>query len=545
MELVILLTLFFSYGYFHQGGGWNQNARFDQVRAIVEAGRLSINGHLVYHAQSQPASARRLQRGAVPPGANPNNIAKVGNSGDVSQYDGFFYPNKPPGVVFAAVPAYFLIVGIHRLLGNDLTTWTTLTVSLYLTVAFSIGLAGALAGVAYYRLARELFPYAPAWTHAAGTLTLGLGTMMFPFSTLFFDHVLVAGLLLWSLLLIVWVRKASAGSTGATPMNARSVGWLFLAGLLIGFGIMCNYLVAVCAILYSAYALQVLRPRGLVLWLWSGALLPVSLLAWYHLVCFGSVLANANTNQASMFESKDLWFGLFGVPQLEILGKILFSEYRGLFFTSPVLLLAALAWVRMAWRKQIPAELVLCGAVFLSFLAINSAFQGEGWSPWSGGWSFGPRYLIPGMALLAVALVPAFAWLPRMTGVLAIGSVGMMLLGTAVDPQPPMGFLRPLTQYLLPLATGSQVLVANNPVSGPVSANPIGVYEAWYYRVYSPDSFESRWNSFNLGELIFPESLLSLAPLLLLLAGGAWAAWRGARAEGGKLLAARPRAQVG
>jgi len=529
VDVVILLTLFLCYGYFHQGGGWNQNARFDQVRAIVEAGGLSINRHLVYHPLPQPGSAQRLQDAVVPPGVNPNNITDVGNSGDVSQYQGLFYPNKPPGTVFVAVPAYFVIHMVHRHFGSDLTKWATLTVSLYLTVAFSIGLAGALAGVGYHRLARELFPQASAWAHVAATFTFGLGTMMFPFSTLFFDHVLVAGLLLWSLLAIVWAQKASAGSAGAMPAKARSAGWLLLAGLLIGFGIMCNYLVAGCAILYSAYALRVLRPRGSVLWLWSGILLPVALLAWYHQACFGSVLATANTNQASLFESGNLLFGTFGVPQIEILGKILFSQYRGLFFTSPVLLLAALAWVRMAWRKQIPPELVLCGAAFVFFLAINSAFQGEGWSPWSGGWSFGPRYLIPGMALLAMALVPAFDWLPRTTGAWAIGSMSMMLFGTAVDPQPPMGFPRPLTEYLLPLATSRQVLVANNPVSGPVSANPIGVYEAWYYRVFPPGSFESRWNSFNLGEVIFPESLLSLAPLIVLLAGGVWWGWRGAR----------------
>jgi hypothetical protein len=523
------LTLFFSYGYFHQGGGWNQNARFDQVRAIVEAGRLSINGHLIYHARPQPARPQRLKPVTAAPETNLDDIADVGNSGDISQYQGFFYPNKPPGAVFAAVPAYFLIHAAHRFFGGDLTEWATLTVSFYLTVAFSIGLAGALAGVGYYRLARELFPHAPAWTHVAATFTLGLGTMMFPFSTLFFDHVLVAGLLLWSLLLIVWAQKASAWSAEAMSARGRGAGWLLVAGLLIGFGIMCNYLVTVCAILYSAYALWVLRPRGSVVWLWLGAVLPVALLAWYHQVCFGSVLAISTAGQGSMFVSKGLWLGQFGVPQIEILGKILFSEYRGLFFTSPVLLLAALAWGRMAWRKQIQPELVLCGAVFVSFLAINSAFQGGGTTPWDSGWSFGPRYLIPGMALLAVALVPAFDWLPRTTGALAIGSVAIMLLGTAVDPQPPGEVLRPLTRYHLPLVTNHPLLFYNNLISGPVSANPIGVYEASYYRVFPPGSFQSRWNSFNLGELIFPESLLSLTPLLVLLVGGVWWSWRDAR----------------
>ena len=31
---VIFVTLMVAYGYFHQGGGWNQNVRFDQVRSL-------------------------------------------------------------------------------------------------------------------------------------------------------------------------------------------------------------------------------------------------------------------------------------------------------------------------------------------------------------------------------------------------------------------------------------------------------------------------------------------------------------------------------
>ena len=32
-----------AYAYFYQAGGWNQNARFDLVRALVEQGTLTID----------------------------------------------------------------------------------------------------------------------------------------------------------------------------------------------------------------------------------------------------------------------------------------------------------------------------------------------------------------------------------------------------------------------------------------------------------------------------------------------------------------------
>ena len=53
-------------------------------------------------------------------------------------------------------------------------------------------------------------------------------------------------------------------------------------------------------------------------------------------------------------------------------------------------------------------------------------------------------------------------------------------------------------------------------VTGPVSANPIGIYEGWYARVFPPRSHQARWNSFNAGEFLFPESRWSLLPLLLI-----------------------------
>jgi len=34
--LLLGLVTFFSFVYFYEGGGWNQNSRFDLLRAIVE-----------------------------------------------------------------------------------------------------------------------------------------------------------------------------------------------------------------------------------------------------------------------------------------------------------------------------------------------------------------------------------------------------------------------------------------------------------------------------------------------------------------------------
>src|SRR5712671_2263245 len=47
-EWLLFFACFFAFAYFNQGGGWNQNARFAEVRAIVEEGRFAIDDYLVY-----------------------------------------------------------------------------------------------------------------------------------------------------------------------------------------------------------------------------------------------------------------------------------------------------------------------------------------------------------------------------------------------------------------------------------------------------------------------------------------------------------------
>lgn len=73
---------------------------------------------------------------------------------------------------------------------------------------------------------------------------------------------------------------------------------------------------------------------------------------------------------------------------------------KGIFFYSPIFLLAILGLVK--FRKRFKLE----HAIFVSMAFINVAMYASFGDPW-GGWAFGPRYLIPTMALLSVfAIVP-------------------------------------------------------------------------------------------------------------------------------------------
>ena len=72
---VVAAALFVSYAYFYQGEGFNQNSRFDLVRAIVEKHTLRIDA---YHE----------------------------NTRDKALVNGHFYSEKAPGLALTAVPVW-------------------------------------------------------------------------------------------------------------------------------------------------------------------------------------------------------------------------------------------------------------------------------------------------------------------------------------------------------------------------------------------------------------------------------------------------------
>lgn len=526
IEIAIFFTLFTTYSYFHPGGGWNNNSRFAQVRSIVEQGQFEINDYVVYRFIPGSDGQPKLRRLGVPPGTPLAHIVDFGISGDLSLYEGRFYPNKPPGAVLAAVPAYLAICRVERALGIDPDDWWPLTMNFYLTTVLSVGLPAALGGVAFYRISLRLFPSLAVWTHAAATITFGLGTLMLPFATFLFDHDTVAVLSLFAFWLLLVEKEGRFTSV-------RSAIVLVLAGLLTGLTMVMNYSSVISVVLLMLYAVWITWPRWKIVFFLAGMVPPIVFLAWYHLVCFGGVSANAYTYQNPIFQDKErLFFGMFGFPQFDVIFKLLFSTHRGLFFTSPVLLLSCAGLWFMAVRNQKREELVLWIAISIGYLLMNSSYN-----HWNAGWSIGPRYLIPALPFLSLPLAVVFRILPRTTLAVAIFSGLIMLLATAVDPQPAAGSQNPLTQYIIPLLRGEtlEIVPLGISVRGPVSANSLGVYESLLYPVSYPGGSQQQWNSFNLGEFFWAGSLASLTPLFCLLGLELGVIWRWSRPRATRL----------
>ena len=501
----IFIALFAAYGYFHQGGGWNQNSRFNQIRAIVENQRFEINEYFLYQAQASAVGPVKVMRLSAPEYLDFNSIPRFANTFDISVVAGNVYPNKPPGTVLLALPAYWLIYHTELLLGVNPDDWWTHTFNSYLTTVFSVGLFTAFGGVVFYFVSRRLFPLLSSWVHVAATLAYALGTLIFPFGTLLFDHNLVATL---SLCVFGTLLTKNEGGLG----YLRESFAYFLAGVLCGLSIVVNYTAILSSACLLLYGLRVAKRKLNFAYAgFAGFVAPILLLMSYHAACFGSPFATANTYQYGMFRSADTaLFGMLMLPSPAVAFEVLFPYYRGLFFTSPVLLLTALGLVLMANERGRRPETCLFASVFAAYLLMNSAFN-----HWHAGWTIGPRYLIPALPFLALPGAIMFARLPRLTGALALASCCIMLVATAVDPQVPTGIQNPLYDHVLRLFFGGRLEVNGLNIEGPVSVNPIGVYENWDLPADSIRLAERRWHSFNLGEFIWPGSRWSLVPLIL------------------------------
>lgn len=466
LELLVFFATWFGFAYFNQGGGWNQNSRFAEVRAMAEQGRFAIDDFFLYRQGGADGVLKRLpvERGQfVEDGKRFHlcwvdgawNFHPVGeaslaegvekapmipevpgrgcSSGDVAYVakTGHFHPNKPPGTSFMALPAYFVIHRVERALGIDPDHWWVLNVNAWLMTVFSVGLMSAIGCVLFLRLATKLAggKAVPALLATAG---FAFGTTFFPFATILFDHALTAALLVAAFYSLSWDRFGEHGTCALrhTSGDVRHV----LAGLAAGFAVVTNYVAVGAVVALGVYALlagcvNVRRAIGFAL----GGAPMAALLLWYHQVNFGSPFALANDFQNPIFQDPNGSLGMFGQPNPYVMALLLVSVYRGIFLLSPVLILGVVGWVVWLRGKTWAPEARLGIAIFGFFFLVNASFNG-----YHAGFSAGPRYLVPGIPFLALATVVAFVrWRKTALVLLAVSVVQHFLL-TATDGQNPL-----------------------------------------------------------------------------------------------------------
>src|SRR4051794_16637799 len=125
---------FVSFIYFYEGGGWNQNSRFDLLRAIIERHTLQIGA---YHENTQ----------------------------DKAHFRGHYYSDKAPGLVFLALPFAVAARAIMPAVGVDPDSPRGEYALSYIATACTVALPTALAAVCRFSWpcnSDPMFP-APHW----------------------------------------------------------------------------------------------------------------------------------------------------------------------------------------------------------------------------------------------------------------------------------------------------------------------------------------------------------------------------------------------
>jgi hypothetical protein len=222
---------------------------------------------------------------------------------------------------------------------------------------------------------------------------VAFGTPFLYYSRSLFSHAWTA-----SLLFLSWdfIRSSEEGRRRVSTRLAA-------AGFLAGLAAISEYPAALVSAALAFRAMAGPFPRRVTSFaiFAAGALPAVLALALYDAACFGSPLrlssaCEADPGFAALAAEPLLGFRL--TRSSAILGT-LFSPQRGAVLFSPFWLWAVAGWVRW-WRSG--ASRGDCVFTFAAALLV--------WLPiaaypnWQGGWSFGMRYLVPGVFFAALPI---------------------------------------------------------------------------------------------------------------------------------------------
>ncbi|MFL5827406.1 MAG: hypothetical protein ACJ76V_12845 [Thermoleophilaceae bacterium] len=372
---------------------------------------------------------------------------------DKSYYRGHYYSVKSPGLSLLTLPLYKLVdkpgwkastwaarnsiehgasrwhrgLQITNEFGFDpkIAAATRATVENESALAWFLGLLGTVAPtIALVLLVRFIGDrLAPGFGTAAG-VAAGLGTLLLPFSGLFFSHALAA-CLGFAAFVVLWVEREGE------PRVRR----VALAGALAGLAITCEYPLALVAAIVGVYALA--RPDRLrrALAYGGGAVAGLLPLFGYNLWAFGKPIHSGYADAVAIqgASGHDVlglnssgFFGI-GAPNLRVATQLLFSA-KGLLITSPLLALG-IAGTVLLYRRGKRAEALLIAAVAVAYLVYNAGY----YLPFGGG-SPGPRFLIPVIPFLCAPLALAFKrWPAAMLG-LAVASTVTLATATLTMP---------------------------------------------------------------------------------------------------------------
>jgi hypothetical protein len=259
----------------------------------------------------------------------------------------------------------------------------------------------------------------------------------------FYGHNISAFLLFGAFSMLFNLRRSNSPTS---PLS------LLLVGLLLGYSVLTEYptlLVAAILFFYTLYVLWRKHEITKIVWLILSAGVCAGVLLLYNKTLFGSPF-DLGYNHSELW-AKQHSSGLVSLtyPHLDALWGITFGVFRGLFFYSPITLLAVAGFWFWFRSKKYRAEFWATITSLISFALFNASSV-----MWWGGWGIGPRYLLPALPFAAIAVafaLDASRALRRIGVVLALWSL-VVTWGVTLAEQsfPPDTMFNPLFEYALP-----------------------------------------------------------------------------------------------
>jgi hypothetical protein len=472
--LLIGVVIFVSYAYFYQGGGWNQNSRFDLVRAVIERRTLRIDAY-------------------------------CNNTGDRALVSGHYYSDKAPGLASIALPVAATTRALLHAVKIDPNSARGLIAESYFATVLGVGLPATLASICFFSIGLRLGGSVAAAAFAC--LVMALGTPLWAYGTLFWGHALASACLLFAFAAALLPRRNQS--------RRSTLFWGLIVGLTAGWATVTEYPAAPASAILAIFALRQVWSDGWLRRLWTaagiaiGALGCIGVLAIYQHEAFGSVLHPGYTYYPNgAFPWMKTGFMGLTYPKVEVMWKLLFGCRRGLLLLSPVLAAAPFGFP-LLW-KQSPTRpaAIAAASVAAYYFLLNASFY-----IWAGGWSYGPRYMAAGVPFLCIGLAPLWRHARvrsrRLYMLTAIFGGVSSLIAVSVTAQPPDVIPCPLPPVLW-----------SEFWTGQLSINRVSML------TLAEDVPAGTHGSFNLGQIAGLHGLASLLPLVLLWAAAAYLWYR-------------------
>ncbi|HEX2041138.1 MAG TPA: hypothetical protein VHF24_00745 [Acidimicrobiales bacterium] len=244
------------------------------------------------------------------------------------------------------------------------------------------------------------------------TLLIAAGTPLLPFVATGFSELAVAATVTLGL---GAVAGAGKGRAWAAPLAGAAAGAATL--------LRTDSLVLVLPVL--AVGLVVASRERRSVWDFCLAAAPFLLAwGWYNHIRYGAPW------RLGYYEDEG-----FIYPFMRGLYGLVLSPGRGLLWYAPLVLLAVVG-VRAAWRRN-PTLAAVAAILFLARPLFYASWA------WEGGWTWGPRFLVPAMPALLVGVVEVVRRLPSwprapqlVAAVVVVLSVSVQVVGVSTDYLP-------------------------------------------------------------------------------------------------------------